>query len=184
MTLENDLVKRIIALERKLAEIEARENRFDVSNLAVGSLTSSGDASIGGNLTVTGNANVGGNLSHEGYAGSIYVPLATWGAVYNNTTLAIGTYAINSQSYGVPAGAKAVEIRAAGVCATAASTNYIAFRATGVTDLNIVMRSVIASTLSDDVNGKVHLNASGQFDVVVAGAQWTTVYLYIAGYYI
>jgi len=143
MTLESDLVRRLVAIERRLAEIEARER-----------------------------------------PGSTYVPLATWGTVYNNTTLAVGTYTINSQSYGVPAGAKAVEMRASGVCATALSTNYVAFRATGTSDLNIVMRSVLTSTLANDVNGKVHINANGQFDVVVAGAQWANVYLYIAGYYI
>ena len=143
MTLESDLVRRLVAIERRLAEIEARER-----------------------------------------PGSTYVPLATWGTVYNNMTLAVGTYTINSQSYGVPAGAKAIEIRASGICATALSTNYIAFRATGTANLNIVMRSVVSSTLSDDVNGKVHLDANRQFDVVVTGAQWTNVYLYIAGYYI
>jgi len=263
MMLESDLVKRIIALERRLAEIEAREkagigtsnltvgtltvtgsesvgdtltvtnnakagsltitgaanvNSLTVTNGAsaaslgvtgnanvgsltssgaanVGSLTSSGsasaasltitnNASVGGDLTVTGNANVSGSLNHNGYAGSIYVPLATWGTVYSNSTLAVGTYTINSQSYGVPAGAKAVEIRTSGICATASSTNYVAFRATGTANLNIVMRSVVSSTLSNDANGKVHLDANGQFDVVVAGAQWTTVYLFIAGYYI
>jgi hypothetical protein len=143
-------------------------------------------------LDTNGNFNLSsGSYRRGGTSGGIYVPLPggpfwvadTGGWTYNGTSArGTGYYTITVNGNGnpVPAGAKAVYIRAGGDWPTASNGSYMLFY-DGGSAYGFAVRA--ATTYTQEASGIVNVNSSNQIVLQVAGATINSPYIAILGYF-
>jgi hypothetical protein len=135
-----------------------------------------GDAAYSGDLTP-----VRGGTTYTAYA---YVPLASsltntsWDGDAKNT----GTYTLTPANFGYPATAKAVVVRLAARWASA--NDGYAFYARNATAGPTANCKALVANFYDEAVGTVSCNASGEFVVIVAGANASNVVVEVVGYFI
>jgi hypothetical protein len=124
-----------------------------------------------------------------------YVPLSTAlseaAGVLVGAALNIGVYSVGpigsgaTYTYNYPTTAKAVYVRLTAVWAAASSSNLATCYITGggTPDQSPIARSHVAN-IASDATGNVTLDSSGKFSLQVAGANTTSLSLYVLGYFL
>jgi hypothetical protein len=151
-----------------------------------GLATLSGGATVTGSVTASTNFDVTGDF--RTLRGGSYRTGGTnvWFASTNNplATAArnIGTTTVDVTSWSVPAGSKAVYVRAYGKVATANDGNSIIVRKQGNADGPVIVRMPVAAFYGESI-GWVPINTSNnQIEFVVVGANTTASGLVFIGY--
>lgn len=156
-----------------------------------GTVSIANTLSVTGLTTATGGVNAAAAYQRSGYTGYLFMPLcvsaltdtgaAVWSGISKNT----GTYDFDTQASAngtVPTGAKAVFLAISAQWTAANGGYYILARKKGSSDYGLVARSQNGNTNSD-AYGIVELDASGDFSVIIGGANATSCVVRLIGYF-
>lgn len=164
----NASVAKVLATD---ADGGARVDHWEVGNVTG---AGEGDVSYAANLHPTR-----GGTEYTGY---VYVPCTGRVTALSWSTRDAGTYTVDTSALGLPT-VKAVMVLLSIQWAAASDSIYAAWRHPDYVDLYGIVRSYVAGSLHDHVS-VVPCNASGDFNLYIAGANATGSEAYILGYYI